>query len=154
MEVTPGRKLNIANGVFEIPDTHPKLAPARTHFRIDGAVPAAVALLASDGLRDDVGISLDPGVELAARSARRSPSTCWSDAMCRNSATYTVTADLTNFAADKLLMGQKVEASALRVSASSDGFQITGDVKINGTPASINMTKKKAPRTPICIFRR
>jgi len=34
-----------------------------------------------------------------------------------------------------MLLNQKVEASALRVTASSDGYQITGDVKINGTPA-------------------
>ena len=32
VEVTPGRKLSIASGVFEIPDTHPKPAPARAQF--------------------------------------------------------------------------------------------------------------------------
>ena len=75
--------------------------------------------------------------------------------MPKNSATYTVTADLTNFAADKLLMGQKVEASALRVSASPDGYQITGDVKINGTPATHRSdARRKAPPTPNCICRR
>ncbi len=143
VEVTPGRKLNIANGVFEIPNTHPKLAPARTHFRIDGAVPAAVALLASDGLRDDVGISLDPASSRGTVGAQVTVNLLVGRDVPKNSATYTVTADLSNFAADKLLMGQKVEASALRVSASPDGYQITGDVKINGTPASINMSKKK-----------
>ena len=67
----------------------------------------------------------------------------------------TITADLTNFAADKLLMGQKVEASALRVTASNDGYQITGDVKINGTPAAIDLSKKKGRRwMPICDCRR
>ena len=54
-----------------------------------------------------------------------------------------VTADLTNFAADNMLMGQKVEASALRVTASSDGYEITGDVKINGTPASHRSEQEK-----------
>ncbi len=64
-------------------------------------------------------------------------------AVPKNSSTYTITADLTNFAADKMMMGQKVEAPALRVSASSDGYQINGDVKINGTPATIDLSKKK-----------
>src|SRR5581483_10049184 len=41
VEVAPGRKLNIANGIFEMPDTHPKRAPARARARIDGTVPAA-----------------------------------------------------------------------------------------------------------------
>jgi hypothetical protein len=40
-------------------------------------------------------------------------------------------------------MGQKVEASSLRVSASPDGYQISGDVKISGTPATIDLSKKK-----------
>ena len=42
-----------------------------------------------------------------------------------------------------MLLGQKVEASALRVTASTDGYQIKGDVKINGTPATIDVSKKK-----------
>ena len=45
VEAAPGRKLNIAGGVFEVPDTHPKPAPARASFRIDGGMPAAAALL-------------------------------------------------------------------------------------------------------------
>ena len=69
---------------------------------------------------------------------------CCSGAKCRRTpSTYTITADLTNFAADKMLMGQKVEAAALRVTASNDGYQIKGDVKINGTPATIDLRKKK-----------
>ena len=61
----------------------------------------------------------------------------------KDSSSYTITADLTNFAADNMMMGQKVEASALRVTASNDGYEVTGDVKINGTPATIDLTKKK-----------
>ena len=60
IDAAPGRKLNVASGSFEIPDTHLKPAPARSVFRIDGNVPAAAALLATDALRDSVGLSLDP----------------------------------------------------------------------------------------------
>ena len=143
VEVTPGRKLNIASGVFEVPNTHPKPAPARARFRIDGTVPAAAALLASDALRDDVGIVLDPASSRGTVAAQVTVNVLLGRAVPKNSSTYTVTADLTNFAADKMMMGQKVEAPALRVSASSDGYQISGDVKINGTPATIDLSKKK-----------
>ncbi len=57
--------------------------------------------------------------------------------------TYAVNAELTSFAADKLLLGQKVEPSSLKVNAATDGYQIKGDVKINGLPASIDVRKKK-----------
>jgi hypothetical protein len=143
VEVTPGRKLNIASGVFEIPNTHPKPQPARARFRIDGAVPAAAALLATDALRDGVGIVLDPAASRGTIAAQVNVNMLLGREAPENNATYTITADLTNFGADKMLMGQKVEASALRVTASNDGYQISGDVKINGTPATIEMSKKK-----------
>jgi hypothetical protein len=143
VDVTPGRKLNIANGVFEIPNTHLKPQPARVTFRIDGSMPAVAALLASDGLRDNGGIVLDPAASRGTVAAQVTVNLLVGRDVPKDSATYTVTANLTNFAADKMLMGQRVEASALRVTASTDGYQITGDVKINGTPATIDLNKRK-----------
>jgi hypothetical protein len=143
VEVTPGRKLNIASGVFEVPDTHPKPALARARFRIDGTVPAAAALLASDALREEVGIVLDPASSRGTVAAQVALNVSLGRNLPKTPATYTITADLTNFVAEKMMMGQKVEASSLRVSASPDGYQISGDVKINGTPATIDLSKKK-----------
>jgi hypothetical protein len=42
-----------------------------------------------------------------------------------------------------MLLGQKVEASILKATATGDGFQIKGDIKINGMPASIDLHKQK-----------
>ena len=143
LEVTPGRKLNIASGVFEVPDTHPKPAPARATFRIDGSVPAAAALLASDGLRGSTAIALDPASSRGTVTAQVTVNLPLEKTMPENAATYAITADLANFAADKMLLGQKVEASSLRVTASTNGYQVKGDVKINGTPAVIDLRKLK-----------
>ncbi|MGH6726442.1 MAG: DUF3971 domain-containing protein [Pseudolabrys sp.] len=143
VEVTPGRKLNIASGVFEVPDTHIKPAPARVHFRIDGTMPAAAALLASDALRDKFGIALDPASSRGTIAAQVAVNLVLGRDFAKNAATYAITADLANFAADKMLLGQKVEASSLRVTASTDGYQITGDAKVNGLPATIDLSKKK-----------
>ena len=143
VEAAPGRKLNIASGVFEVPDTHPKPAPARASFRMDGGVPAAAALLASDGLRDEVGITLDPATTRGTISAQVAVKLAIAEPMPEDASSYLISADLTNFAADKMLLGQKVEASTLKAVATGDGFQIKGDVKINGTPASIDLRKQK-----------
>ena len=143
VEAVPGRKLNIASGIFEVPDTHPKPAPARASFRMDGGVPAAAALLASDGLRDEVGITLDPASTRGTISAQVAVKLAIARPMPADASSYLISADLTNFAADKMLLGQKVEASTLKAVASGDGFQIKGDVKINGTPASIDLRKQK-----------
>jgi hypothetical protein len=143
VEAAPGRKLNIASGVFEVPDTHPKPAPARASFRMDGGVPAAAALLASDGLRDEVGITLDPATTRGTISAQVAVKLAIAEPMPEDASSYLISADLTNFAADKMLLGQKVEASTLKAVATGDGFQIKGDVKINGTPATIDLRKQK-----------
>jgi hypothetical protein len=143
VEVTPGRKLNIADGIFEIPDTHLKPSPARTRFRIDGAVPAAIELLASPGLRDNVNIALDPNTSRGNVAAQVALDLPIGKSVPDNATYYVVTADLTNFGADNMMMGQKVEAAALRVTASNDGYDITGGVKLNGTPAAIDLSRKK-----------
>jgi hypothetical protein len=143
VEAAPGRKLSIAGGVFEVPDTHPKPALARASFRIDGGVPAAAALLASEGLRDTVGITLDPASTRGTVAAQVAVKLAIARPMPEDASSYVINADLTNFSADKMLLGQKVEASTLKAVASSDGFQIKGDVKINGTPATIDLRKQK-----------
>jgi hypothetical protein len=143
VEVTPGRKLSITGGVFEVPDTHPKPAPARASFRVDGTLPAVAALLATDALHDNVGIALDPSSSRGTVAARVTVNFPIEKTMSENAVTYAITANLTNFAADKMLLGQKVEASTLKVTASSAGYQIKGDVKINGMPAKIELHKQK-----------
>ena len=142
-EVATGRKLNVASGVFEVPDTHPKPVSARVAFRIDGTMPATAALLSSEGLRDTVGITLDPASTRGTVTAHVGVNMLLGRTAPKDNATYTINADLVNFAAEKMLLGQKVEASLLKANATKDGFQIKGDVKINGTAATIDVRKQK-----------
>lgn len=143
-----GRRLNIANGMFRIGDTHLKPSPSHTSFRLDGALPAVVALLSSEGLRDNVGVSLDPAGMRGAVSAEVNVDLPIAKVMPKNAGRYTISADLTNFGADKLVLGHKVEAASLKATASNDGYQIAGDVKINGTPAKVEFVKTAAAPDP------
>ena len=61
----------------------------------------------------------------------------------RRAFTYNIAADITNFGADKGLLGQKVEAASLKATASGDGYLISGDARINGTPASVQLVRRK-----------
>src|SRR6185437_5487250 len=143
IDVSPNRKLNIANGLFEVPDTHPKGAPANVSFRIDGSVPAAAELLASDALRDSVGIPLDPQSSRGTIAAQVKLNLTLKRDASIASPNYSIVADLTNFAADKMLMGQKVEASTLRVIADNQGYRVKGGVKVNGMPGTLDFHKTK-----------
>jgi len=136
-----GRKLTISDFVFEVPDMAPKPSPARIKFRIEGPVPAAAEMLASDRLSDLSGTLIDPNSSKGTVSAVITLGLPVKGALTKADTTYAVTADLNGFAADKLVMNQKLEANALKIVANNSGYQVKGDVKINGQPASLDYRK-------------
>ena len=71
VELSPGRKLSITNGVFEVPDTFPKAPPAKVRFRLDGSVPAAAELLATGTVARLLRHAARPDHRAAERSPRR-----------------------------------------------------------------------------------
>ncbi len=141
VDVSAGHKLSVTGGVFRVADTHPKPTLSQTSFRVDGTVSAAAELLASEALRDSAGLALDPSTSRGTVTALVTVNVPLGKTVLKNAATYTINADLTNFAADKLLIGQKMEASLLHVYASRGGYEVKGDVKINGTSASLDFHK-------------
>ncbi|HLG85351.1 MAG TPA: AsmA-like C-terminal region-containing protein [Bradyrhizobium sp.] len=136
-----GRKLTISDFVFEVPDTHPKPPPARVKFKVDGPVPAAAEILASDRLNDLTSVPVDPNTSKGTFSATINLGVPVKGELTKTDTMYAVTADLNGFAADKLVMNQKLEANALKIVASNQGYQVKGDVKINGQPASLDYKK-------------
>jgi len=136
-----GRKLTISDFVFEVPDMAPKPSPAKVKFRIDGPVPAAAELLASDRLSDLSGTLIDPNSSKGTFSALIALGLPVKGSLTKADTTYTATADITGFSADKLVMNQKLEASALKIVASNAGYQVKGDVKINGQAAALDYRK-------------
>jgi Protein of unknown function len=137
-----GRKLNVSDAVFEVPDMAPKPMQAKVKFRIDGPVPAAAELLASDKLSDLSATLIDPNASKGTASALVNLALPIKHDIARSETSYTVTADLGGFAADRLMMNQKVEANSLKVVANNQGYQVKGDVKINGQPASLDYRKQ------------
>ena len=119
----------------------PKPSPARVKFRIDGPVPAAAEILASDRLSEFSGTLIDPNSSKGTVSAVVTLGLPIKRELTKADTTYTVTADLGGFAADQLVMNQKLEANTLKVVANNQGYQVKGDVKINGQPASLDYRK-------------
>src|SRR6266480_3300757 len=136
-----GRKLNISDFVFEVPDMAPKPAPARVKFRIDGPVPAAAEVLALDRLSEFSGTLVDPNSSKGTVSAVVTLGLPVKRELTKADTTYAITADLGGFAADRLVMNQKLEANALKVIANNQGYQVKGEVKINGQAASMDYRK-------------
>jgi hypothetical protein len=143
VEISQGRKLSITNGVFEVPDTFPKAPPAKARFRLDGSIPAAAELLAIERLREFSGAPLDPATSRGTLTAQVTLGLALKEDLAEGSSTYTINMDVANFSAERMVMGQKVEATMLKVSANNQGHWIRGDVKINGLPAVLDLRKPR-----------
>ncbi len=136
-----GRKLGISDAVFEIADMAPKPMQANVRFKIDGPVPAVAEILASDKLSDFSATMVDPNASKGTASALVTLSLPIKHDIARTETSYSVTADLGGFAADHLMMNQRVESNSLKVLANNQGFQVKGDVKINGQAATLDYRK-------------
>jgi Protein of unknown function len=136
-----GRKLNFSEFVFEVPDTHAKPAPSRVRMKIDGPVPAAAEILASDRLSDLSGSLVDPNSSKGTFTASVNLGMPVKGELTKADTTYAATVDINGFAADKMVMNQKLEANSLKVIANNQGYQVKGDVKINGQQCSLDYRK-------------
>jgi hypothetical protein len=136
-----GRKLNFSDFVFEVPDTHAKPAPSRVKMKVDGPVPAAAEILTSDRLSDLSGALVDPNASKGTFSAIVNLGMPVKGELTKADTTYAATVDINGFAADKLVMNQKLEANNLKVVANNQGYQVKGDVKINGQPCTLDYRK-------------
>ena len=141
VDTPAGRKLTIADFVFEVPDMAPKPAPARVKFRIDGPVPAAAEILALDRLSEFSGTLIDPNTSQGKVAAQVTLGLPIKRELTKADTTYAITADLGGFAADRLVMNQKLEANTLKVIANNQGYQVKGDVRINGQQALLDYRK-------------
>lgn len=141
VDTPTGRKLNISDLAFDVPDMVPKPIPAKVRFRIEGPVPAAAEILASDRLSEFTGSTIDPNSSSGKVSAIVNMGMPLKKALTKADTTYSLNVDLGAFSADKLVMNQKVEGNALKVTADNQGYQVRGDVKIAGQPATIDYRK-------------
>jgi hypothetical protein len=141
VEMPSGRRLTMANGVFEVPETLGEHPPARVRTRIEGPIAAAVDLLNMDRLKNTVGVQLDPASTRGNILATFNMGLALGEEVKDGNITYSVNAEIANFAADHFVMSQKVEAQTLRAIANNQGYQIRGDVRIGGVPGIAEMRR-------------
>ena len=134
-DLPSGRKLVMSSGLFEVPDTAPHEPPARVHFKLDGPVAAAAELLSMDRLRDVSRTPFDPATTHGTMTAQIALAMPLKPDLPPGSTNYSIAVDATNFSADHLIMGQRLDAAALHVTATPQGFQFKGEVKIAGASA-------------------
>ncbi len=142
-DLPSGRKLTLSSGLFEVPDTAPHAPPAHVRFKLDGPVAAAAELLAQDRLRDVSGIPLDPETTHGTMTAQVALVMPLQSELNAASTNYSISVDATDFSADHMIMGQRLDAQSLHVTATPKGFQFKGAVTIAGAPATLEYRKMR-----------
>jgi len=141
IDTPAGRRLNISEALFEVPDMAPKPSPSRVKFKLDGPVAAVAEVLASDRLSEFSNTPIDPNGSKGTVTAQVTLGMPIKRELTKADTTYAITADVSGFSADRLVMNQKLEANAMKIIANNQGYQVRGDVRINGQPASLDYRK-------------
>ena len=141
MDTPGGRKLGVSDFVFEIPDIAPRPIMTRVRFRVDAPVPAVAEILSSDRWSEFAGVPIDPATSKGNVASQITLSMPLKQELTKADTAYNVVADLTGFAADKLVMNQRLESNSLKLVANNQGYQIRGEVKINGQSAALDYRK-------------
>ncbi len=97
-----------------------------------------------DRLRDVSRTPFDPATTHGTMSAQVLLTMPLKPDLPPGSTNYSITVDATNFSADHLIMGQRLDAAALHVTANPQGFQFKGDVKIAGAPANLEYRQARS----------
>jgi hypothetical protein len=142
-DLPSGRKLVLSSGAFEVSDTAAHPPQARVHFKLDGPAPAAAEMLRSERLRDIADAPFDPSTIRGTVSAQVTLGMPIKSDLPPGSTNYAITVDAANFSADRMIMGQRVDAALLRATATPQGFQLKGDVRIGSTPVSLEYRKSR-----------
>lgn len=142
VDLPSGRKLTVSNGVFEVPDTALKPPLGRLKMRVDGPGDAAIELAGMEPLRGAAGLTLDPATTRGQIIAQVAMAWPLAKELPKGSLTYNVDAEVTNFSAEKLVRGLKVEASILRINASPQGFRVNGDARIGNAAVAVDYRKR------------
>ncbi len=140
-ETASGRRVAISDVLFEVPDMAPKPSPSRIKFKLEAPVPAVAEVLSSGRLSDVSNVPIDPASTKGNVTAQIALGMPIQRELTKADTTYTIAADLTGFSGDKLVMGQKLEANTLKLVANNQGYQVKGDVKINGQAATLDYRK-------------
>src|SRR5262249_20989050 len=120
-----------------------KAAPAKARFIPDGSLPAAAELLGMPRLPEYSGAPIEPATSRGTLTAQVTLALPLKEDLTPGSSLYTINMDVANFAAERMVMGQKVEAALLKVSANNLGHWIRGDVKINGVASALDYRKPR-----------
>ncbi len=141
MEVSPGRKLVLAGGSFDTPDTDPKPTPAVVDARVTGNIDAVADLLGREALKPYANVPIDGATYKGQVDAHLGIALMLGEHVPPEDTKVTVSATATNFVAEKLIGKEGLTDTTLQLTADKTGIHAKGDGRMYGAPATFELRK-------------
>ena len=141
IDAGPGRRLEMSDGQFSMPDMLSKPPPMIVGAHIKGAVDALGDILSRPGFAKVAAMPLDPKTikgQFEGVFAYRTKITELAD---QSQGRIEANAKVENFSAEHIFGKEKLEQATLTVSVGNASLQVTGTGKIFGAPASVEMNR-------------
>ncbi len=149
VEPSPGRRLALTQGSFEIADHRIQPPDSVSRFRLQGSAEAAFALLGQDAFKGAAtGPTLPSGKvegQVVANVTVKVPLT---DTFRPELVDYTVDADFSGFAADNAFGEMRVERATFKVQTTPRSFTMRGQGVLGGAQANFEYRKPRPEAKP------
>jgi hypothetical protein len=140
METAPGRKLDLSDGVFSMPDFAQKPSPMSVGARVKGNVDVLGEILARPGFAKVATLPIDAktikgqfdGTFTYRARLGNDPPPASMDVACK----------VENFSAERLVGKEKLDQASLTVTVADNVTKIAGTGKLFGVNASLDLTRK------------
>ena len=142
VELTPTRRIQATDIVYQVPDTSPaEVVPAKASAHLQGGADALVDLLGRDALKHYAGFTLDPALVKGQFEGDLGIDLKLGKSVRPEDQQFHAKGTLANLRVDKFLANERLEQGALTVDANQGATKITGQGQIYGVPVTIDATK-------------
>ncbi|MGO9428232.1 hypothetical protein, partial [Rhodoblastus sp.] len=142
IEAEPGRRIDLSDGVFSMPDLETKPNALSVSARGRGSLEALGELLAKPGFAKVASLPLDPKTTRGLFDANFTYRTKLTHVYDPSLASLDVNGKVENFSAEHLVGKEKLEQATLAVSLEGGVTRVTGTGKLFGAPATLEMNRK------------
>jgi hypothetical protein len=137
------RRLTIPEGTFDVPEHHRNPPTGIAQFRIEGTGEAVADLLSRDLLKGEAGFSLNPDTTRGNFVSSVRVEVPLKREVLRSEIRYAAEADVTNFSAENIVKGQKIENGVGKITITAAQLVAKGTGQIGGAPTAFEYTKPR-----------
>ncbi|QIB32472.1 AsmA-like C-terminal region-containing protein [Ancylobacter pratisalsi] len=139
---TPGgRKLDLPEGVLDVPNVIMDNPPAKLQLTVSGPAAAAVELASRPPLRGAAAEQMNPDGVGGTINGTAQINIKLSEHIKPADVDYAFDANLTDFSADDVFLGQKLNSATVRAFVTPAATVLRGEGKVGGAPASFEYTR-------------